>query len=77
MNYINLLEKGIVHLERINVAEGDVARFNLVLDEYQKSPVITKRRLYLETLSDVFESGEKVTIVDKNLKNFLPFKDIK
>lgn len=63
--------------ERINVAEGDVARFNLVLDEYQKSPVITKRRLYLETLSDVFESGEKVTIVDKNLKNFLPFKDIK
>ena len=54
-----------------------MARFNLVLDEYQKSPVITKRRLYLETLSDVFESGEKVTIVDKNLKNFLPFKDIK
>ena len=63
--------------ERINVAEGDVARFNLVYEEYQKSPLITKRRLYLETLGDIFASGDKVTIVDKNLKNFLPLKDIK
>lgn len=63
--------------ERINVAEGDVARFNLVYAEYIKSPVITKRRLYLETVSDIFEDSEKLTIVDKNLKNFLPFKDIK
>ena len=63
--------------ERINVAEGDVARFNLVYEEYQKSPHITKRRLYLETLGDIFASGDKVTIIDKNLKNFLPLKDIK
>ena len=42
-----------------------------------KSPVITKRRLYLETIGDIFEDSEKLTIVDKNLKNFLPFKDIK
>lgn len=63
--------------ERINMAEGDVARFNSVYEEYQKSPLVTKRRLYLETLGDVFASGEKVTIIDKNLKNFLPLKDIK
>lgn len=63
--------------ERINMAEGDVARFNLVYEEYQKSPLVTKRRLYLETLGEVFENSEKLTIVDKNLKNFLPFKDIK
>ena len=63
--------------ERINVAEGDVARFNLVYEEYQKFPLVTKRRLYLETLGDIFASGDKVTIIDKNLKNFLPLKDIK
>ncbi len=63
--------------ERINMAEGDVARFNFVYEEYQKSPTITKRRLYLETLGEVFENGENLTIVDKNLKNFLPLKDIK
>ena len=63
--------------ERINVAEGDVARFNLVREEYQKSPLVTKRRLYLETLGKIFEGGEKVTIVDKNIKNFLPLKDVK
>ena len=63
--------------ERINMAEGDVARFNLVYEEYKKSPLVTKRRLYLETLGDIFASGDKVTIIDKNLKNFLPLKDIK
>jgi len=63
--------------ERINVAEGDVARFNLVYEEYKKSPLVTKRRLYLETLGEIFSSGENVTIIDKNLKNFLPLKGIK
>lgn len=62
--------------ERINKAEGDVARFNSVYTEYVKAPDITKRRLYLETLDKVFENNENLIIVDKNLKNFLPLKDL-
>ena len=62
--------------ERINKAEGDVARFNAVYAEYVKAPDITRRRLYLETLDTVFENNEKIIIVDKNLKNFLPLKDL-
>ncbi len=62
--------------ERINKAKGDVARFNAVYAEYVKAPEITRRRLYLETMQEVFENTENVTIIDKNMKNFLPLKNL-
>lgn len=62
--------------ERINKAEGDAARFNSVYAEYIKEPDITRRRLYLETLDKIFEESENITIIDKGLKNFLPFKSL-
>ena len=33
--------------ERVNKAQGDVARFNSVYSEYKLAPAITKKRLYL------------------------------
>lgn len=62
--------------ERVNKAEGDTARFNAVYEEYIKAPDITRRRLYLETLNAIFANTDKVTFVDKNLKNFLPLKNL-
>lgn len=62
--------------ERVNKAEGDTARFNAVYTEYSKAPDITKRRLYLETLDKIFSNTDKVLFIDKNLKNFLPLKDL-
>ena len=62
--------------ERINKAKGDVARFNAVYSEYVKAPDITRRRLYLETLDAIFKNNENVTLIDKNLKNFLPLKEL-
>ena len=62
--------------ERINKAKGDVARFNAVYSEYVKAPDITRRRLYLETLDAIFKNNENITLIDKNLKNFLPLKDM-
>ena len=40
-------------LKRINEAEGDVARFSALLAEYIKAPIVTRRRIYIETLQDV------------------------
>ena len=40
--------------KRVNEAEGDVASFNAMLEQYIKSPEITRTRLYLETMGDVF-----------------------
>ena len=60
--------------ERVNSATGDVARFKSVLAEYEKSPDITSKRLYIETMEQIL-SGE-LTVVDKSLENFLPIMNL-
>ncbi len=63
-------------LERVNNAEGDAARFLALYEEYRKSPVVTRRRLYLETVAKVLPRlGEKI-IVDERLKNMLPVMNL-
>ena len=56
---------------RIAEAEGQVARFNKMYDEYQKYPLITKKRLFYETMEDVLPDLE-VVITDGNTQNILP-----
>ena len=59
--------------ERVNSAKGDVARFESVRNEYEKSKEITGRRLYLETMEQVLENGSgKLTVVDSSVKGLLP-----
>ena len=60
--------------ERVNKAQGDVARFNAVYAEYRKAPEVTRKRLYLETMESLFGEDSGTTLVDKKLDNFLPLK---
>lgn len=64
--------------ERVNRAEGDVARFRSVLAEYEKSPTVTKDRLYIEMVENVFGAGNgsSTDLIDKNLENFIPLKNL-
>jgi membrane protease subunit HflK len=48
----------------INTAQGDASRFNQVLAEYQKAPQVTRERIYLETMQQVFQATSKI-IVDQ------------
>src|SRR5215831_582928 len=58
--------------KRINEAEGDVAAFSAVLQQYVKAPGITRTRLYLETMSEILpETGQKI-IVDESMRQLLP-----
>ena len=59
-------------LKRINEAEGDVARFSALLTEYIKAPVVTRRRIYLETLQDVMPGIRSKIIVDEQTRSILP-----
>jgi membrane protease subunit HflK len=63
-------------VERVNEAEGDVARFLAVLKEYKRNPAVTRTRLYLEMYEEVFSGKENTQLVDKHLKNFIPFKSL-
>jgi len=62
--------------ERVNRAQGDVARFNSVYNEYRKAPEVTRKRLYLETVESLFAEEKGTNLVDKNLENFLPLKNL-
>lgn len=63
--------------ERVNMARGDVARFNSVYEEYRKSPVVTRERLYLETMEELFSGQEnKSNLIDSELENVIPFKNL-
>jgi len=62
--------------ERINRAHGDVARFNSVYAEFSRAPEITRQRLYYEMIEEVFKDEKDMTIIDRNLTNFLPLMNL-
>ncbi|MCF7949801.1 MAG: FtsH protease activity modulator HflK [Spirochaetia bacterium] len=62
--------------ERVNNSEGDVARFVSVLDQYELSPEVTRTRLYIETLEELFQEKEGTELIDRGLENFIPFKGL-
>jgi modulator of FtsH protease HflK len=52
-------------------AEGDAQRFRSVLAEYQKAPTVTRDRLYLETMQQVYSNVSKVMVETRNGSNLL------
>jgi len=55
---------------RIETADGEARRFESVLNEYQSSPEVTRQRLYLEALENVFPGVTKI-IVDPDTEPVL------
>jgi membrane protease subunit HflK len=47
-------------------AEGDAQRFRSVLAEYQKAPAVTRDRLYIETMQQVYSNVTKVMVDSRN-----------
>ena len=58
--------------ERVNNALGEAARFNALYREYIKAPEVTKRRIYLETMTDVIPKVGNKIITDEDGSNVLP-----
>lgn len=48
----------------VNQAEGDASRFLAVLEEYKKAPDVTRERLYLEMIEDVFSKSDVILLED-------------
>ena len=63
-------------IRRVNEATGDVKAFQAVYEEYKKAEDVTRRRLYLETMSKVIPNCEKLYIIDKDIKGLLPMFEI-
>ncbi|HEX7634814.1 MAG TPA: FtsH protease activity modulator HflK [Noviherbaspirillum sp.] len=52
-------------------AQGDASRFKQVLVEYQKAPAVTRDRMYLETMQQIFSNTTKLIVDSKNGSNLL------
>ena len=59
-------------MDRINRAKGDVSLFEDLLKAYKKAPEVTKNRIYLETMADVYPNVKQKIILDKELEGVLP-----
>lgn len=52
-------------------AEGDAQRFASVLTEYKKAPAVTRDRLYIDTMKEVYSNVSKVYVDSRNNSNLL------
>jgi modulator of FtsH protease HflK len=67
-----LLEEAQGYKQRVvATAEGDASRFKSVLTEYSKAPQVTRERMYLETMQQIFANTSKVYIDSKGNGNML------
>jgi membrane protease subunit HflK len=74
-----LLEESQGYQARIVAnAEGNASRFKQVSAQYQKAPAVTRDRMYLETMQQIFSSTTKVMVDVKNGNNmmYLPLDKI-
>ncbi|SMF11582.1 FtsH protease activity modulator HflK [Pseudobacteriovorax antillogorgiicola] len=58
--------------EAVNKARGDANRFKAQLTEYKKAPLVTRKRLYIETMEEVLSNASNVTVVDEGVKGLMP-----
>lgn len=55
----------------VATAEGDAERFSSVLAEYQKAPGVTRDRLYIDSMREVYGNVSKVMVESRNGSNLL------
>lgn len=63
-------------LDRVNRAKGDAARFVSLYEEYAKAKDVTRKRLYLEALLDIYPKMGDKYIVDSDQQNLLPLLNL-
>ena len=67
-----LLEEAEGYRSRVMAqAEGDAQRFRSVLAEYQKAPVVTRDRMYIDTMQQIYSNVTKVMIDSRAGSNLL------
>ncbi|MBU0593403.1 MAG: FtsH protease activity modulator HflK [Gammaproteobacteria bacterium] len=67
-----LLEEADGYKQRVIAsAEGDASRFKQIVSEYNKAPVVTRDRMYLDAMQQMLSSTSKVLVDQKGGNNLL------
>lgn len=64
-------EAGAYAARVVAQADGDAQRFKSVLAEYQKAPAVTRDRLYIDTMQQVYSNVSKVMVDSRQGSNLL------
>ena len=59
-------------MDRVNRAKGDASLYSDLLKSYKKAPEVTKNRIYLETMAEVYPNLKQKIILDKDLEGIIP-----
>ncbi len=59
---------------RVNEAEAQVARFNAMYEEYRKNPVVTKQRMFFETMEEVLPDMKVIIDNGDGIQKVLPLE---
>ena len=71
-NAARLIEEANGYRERVVAqSEGDSARFKAVLNEYEKAPKVTKDRLYIDAMQEIYTNVTKVIVDSKGNSQLL------
>jgi len=71
-NASRLLQEADGYKQRVTAtAEGDASRFSQVVAEYAKAPVVTRERMYLDTMQDIYSNAVKVMVDARSGGNLL------
>ena len=54
-------------------AQGEAERFNKIYEEYRKAPQVTRQRLYLETMEEVYGNASKVILDSDGGSGVVPY----
>lgn len=67
-----LLEEADGYKQRVIAsAEGDASRFRQIVAEYNKAPVVTRDRMYLDAMQQILSNTSKVLVDQKGGNNLL------
>ncbi len=67
-----LIQEAEAYKERvIATSQGDAERFRKIVVEYNKAPAVTRERMYLEAMQQVFTNVSKVMVDSKSNSNLL------
>jgi membrane protease subunit HflK len=70
----NVLDAEAYRLQVVALAQGESSRFEQVLAQYEHAPAVTRERMYLETMENVYKNSRKVIVDTKggNSMMYLP-----
>ena len=63
-------------VQRVNLATGESNRFIAMHNEFAKAKVVTRRRMYLETMGQILPKIEKKWIIESNDSGLLKLLDL-